>query len=165
MFCPKLTTLSSVHPLFGPTVASNFYSLWDECPTNLWTLQTFSDLANMTREDLASPVAATATSQVKLCPYDEEKPHIWFRLIEAQLAAAGIKSQKLPMPLPACPSKSFGTFLTPFMPAMTQMSRSISSCLACFHSSNVVAVGILISSNFVTKHHGAEQLCIVAILL
>ncbi len=29
------------------------------------------------------------------CPYDEEEPHIWFRLIEAQFAAAGIKSQKL----------------------------------------------------------------------
>jgi hypothetical protein len=41
------------------------------------------------------PVAAAATTQVKLCPYDEEEPHIWFCLIEAQFAAAGIKSQKL----------------------------------------------------------------------
>ncbi len=49
----------------------------------------------MTREDLTSPVAAAATSQVKLCPYDEEEPHIWFRLIEAQFAVAGIKLQKL----------------------------------------------------------------------
>ncbi len=55
----------------------------------------FSDLANMTPEDLTSPVAAAATSQVKLCPYNEEELHIWFRLIEAQFAAAGIKSQKL----------------------------------------------------------------------
>ncbi len=31
------------------------------------------------------------TSQVKLCPYDEEDPAIWFRLIEAQFAAAGVK--------------------------------------------------------------------------
>ncbi len=46
-------------------------------------------------QDLTSPVAAAATSLVKLCPYDEEEPHIWFRLIEAQYAAAGIKSQKL----------------------------------------------------------------------
>jgi hypothetical protein len=76
-------------------VASNLYSSWDECPTNLWTLPTFSDPENMTCEDLTSPVAAAATSQVKLCPYDEEEPHIWFRLIEAQFAAAGIKSQKL----------------------------------------------------------------------
>ncbi len=49
----------------------------------------------MTREDLNYPIAAAATTQVKLWPYGEEEPHIWFRLIEAQFAAAGIKSQKL----------------------------------------------------------------------
>jgi hypothetical protein len=49
----------------------------------------------MTREDLTHPVAAAAISQVKLCPYHEEEPHIWFRLIKAQFAAAGIRSQKL----------------------------------------------------------------------
>jgi hypothetical protein len=49
----------------------------------------------MTHDDLTSPVTAAATSQVKLCPYDEEEPHIWFCLIEAQFAAAGIKSQNL----------------------------------------------------------------------
>jgi hypothetical protein len=49
----------------------------------------------MSRDDLTSPVAAAATSQVKHCPCDEEEPHIWFRLIKAQFAAAGIKSQKL----------------------------------------------------------------------
>jgi hypothetical protein len=76
-------------------VATNFYSSWDECPTNLWTLPTFSELSNTTRDDLATPVTAAATAQVKLCPYDEEEPHIWFRLIEVQFAAAGIKSQKL----------------------------------------------------------------------
>jgi hypothetical protein len=36
----------------------------------------------MSRDDLTSPVAAAATSQVKICP-------------EAQFAVAGIKSQKL----------------------------------------------------------------------
>jgi hypothetical protein len=30
--------------------------------------------------------------QQQLCPYDEEELHIWFCLIEAQFAAAGIKS-------------------------------------------------------------------------
>jgi hypothetical protein len=55
----------------------------------------FSDPQNMNRDDLTFPVAAAATSQVKLCPYDEEEPHIWFRLIEAQFAAARVKSQKL----------------------------------------------------------------------
>ncbi len=49
----------------------------------------------MTQDDLTTPVAAAATAQVKLCPYDEEEPHIWFRLIEAQFAVAGIRSQKL----------------------------------------------------------------------
>jgi hypothetical protein len=49
----------------------------------------------MTRDDLATPITAAATAQVKLCPYDEVEPHIWFRLIEAQFAVAGIKSQKL----------------------------------------------------------------------
>jgi hypothetical protein len=49
----------------------------------------------MAQNDLVLPVAAAATSQVKLCPYDEEEPHIWFRLIEAQFAASGIRSQKL----------------------------------------------------------------------
>jgi hypothetical protein len=49
----------------------------------------------MTCDDLTHPVAAAATTQVKLCPFDEEEPHIWFRLIEAQFAALGIRSQKL----------------------------------------------------------------------
>jgi hypothetical protein len=49
----------------------------------------------MTQDDLTTPVAAAATTQVKLCPYKEEEPHIWFRLIEAQFAASGIRSQKL----------------------------------------------------------------------
>ncbi len=49
----------------------------------------------MTQDDLTTPVAAAATTHVKLCPYDEEEPHIWFLLIEAQFAAAGIRSQKL----------------------------------------------------------------------
>jgi hypothetical protein len=37
---------------------------------------------------------AAATTKVRLCPYDEEEPAIWFRLIGAQFTAAGIKSQK-----------------------------------------------------------------------
>jgi hypothetical protein len=72
-----------------------FFSSWDEGLPNIWALPTFSNLANMSREYLTHPVAAAATSQVKLCPYDEEEPDIWFRLIEALFAAAGIKSQKL----------------------------------------------------------------------
>ncbi len=49
----------------------------------------------MSHSDNVQTAAAAATSQVKLCPYDEEEPAIWFCLIEKQFAAAGIKSQKL----------------------------------------------------------------------
>jgi hypothetical protein len=59
-------------------VAAIFCSSWDECPTNLWTLPLFSDFPNMAPNDLVQPVAAAVTSQVKLCPYAEEEPHIWF---------------------------------------------------------------------------------------
>jgi hypothetical protein len=48
----------------------------------------------MTREGLTTPVTAAATTQFKLCPFDVEEPHIWFRLNKAQFAAAGIRSQK-----------------------------------------------------------------------
>jgi hypothetical protein len=76
-------------------VALNSYSSCDECPSNLWTLPSFSKLETWLVTIWPPPVAAAATARVKLCPYDEEEPHIWFRLIEAQFAVAGIKSQKL----------------------------------------------------------------------
>jgi hypothetical protein len=91
LFC----SLLSVRLLFCPTVATNSYSSWDECPSNLWILPAFSELSNMSRDDLNRPVVTAATAPVKLCPYDEEEPHIWFHLIEAQFAVAGIRSQKL----------------------------------------------------------------------
>ncbi len=53
-----------------------------------------SEPPTMTREDPIHPVAAAATTQVELCPFDEE-PHIWVRFTEAQFAVAGIRSQKL----------------------------------------------------------------------
>jgi hypothetical protein len=86
-FCVRVT-FSSVRPIFCPTVASIFCSSWDDFPANLWISPAFSDPQNMSRDNLTSPVAAAATSQVKLCPYNEEEPHIWFRLIKAQFAAA-----------------------------------------------------------------------------
>ncbi len=42
-------------------------------------------------------------SFIKLCPYDEEETAIWFRLIEAQFAATGIKSQCFGQPAQASP--------------------------------------------------------------
>jgi hypothetical protein len=38
---------------------------------------------------------AVAMTQVELCPYNEDEPAIWFRLIETQFATTCIKSQKL----------------------------------------------------------------------
>jgi hypothetical protein len=79
----------------------------------------------MTRDNLTSPVVAAATAQVKLSSYDKEEPHIWFSLIKAQFAAAGIKSQKLRYAnaLATCPSKSLGTFWITSMSATTLPSR------------------------------------------
>jgi hypothetical protein len=57
-------------------MATNFYSSWDECPTNLWTLPAFSELPNMIQDDLNTPLTVAATTQVKLYPYDEEETHI-----------------------------------------------------------------------------------------
>jgi hypothetical protein len=49
----------------------------------------------MSHSDNVQTVRVAATSLVKLCPYDEEEPAIWFRLIKVQFAAAGIKSHEL----------------------------------------------------------------------
>jgi hypothetical protein len=49
----------------------------------------------MAQNDLVQPIEEAATSQVKLCLCDEEDSHIWFRLIKAEFAAAGIRSQRL----------------------------------------------------------------------
>jgi hypothetical protein len=89
---PRLTCFCAQ---FCPTVATIFCSSWGECPTTLWTVPAFSKPPIITREDLTHPVAAAATTQVELCLYDEEEPHIWFCLIEAQFTAAGIRYQKL----------------------------------------------------------------------
>jgi hypothetical protein len=43
----------------------------------------------MSRDDLTHPVAAAATAQVKLCPFDEEEPHIWFRPSRLSLQRQG----------------------------------------------------------------------------
>ncbi len=45
---------TSAHPTFGPCLH-------------------FSEISTMTRDDLTHPVAAAATAQVKLCPYNEEE--------------------------------------------------------------------------------------------
>jgi hypothetical protein len=73
-------------------VASQFfYFSWKSLHLATWATPTFADSPSMSLE--VGQLAA-AIIQVKLCPYDEEEPAIWFRRIEAQFAAAGIKSQK-----------------------------------------------------------------------
>jgi hypothetical protein len=49
----------------------------------------------MSETDNGQTIAAAASTQVYLCPYDEEEPAIWFCLIEAQFTVVGIKLQKL----------------------------------------------------------------------
>jgi hypothetical protein len=76
-------------------VASTFLvSSWDS-PAVSWAAPSFVLSQNMSHSDNVQIFAGAVTSQVKLCLYDEEKPAIWFCLIEAQFAAAGIKSQNL----------------------------------------------------------------------
>ncbi len=94
-FCFNPWWLSHFCTFVFSTVATTFYSSWDKCPSNLWTLHALSEISTKTHDDLTHPVAAAATTQVKLCPYDKEEPHIWFSLIEAQFTVAGIRSQKL----------------------------------------------------------------------
>jgi hypothetical protein len=49
-------------------------------------------MAQQVGHDLA---AAAAPSLVKLGPYDEDEPAIWFHLIEVQFGTAEIRTQKL----------------------------------------------------------------------
>jgi hypothetical protein len=69
--------------------------------------------------EVSQPVVAAATTQVKLCPYDEEEPAIWFYLIEVQFTAVGIKSQKLKYAnsLANLPKQVLRTFWTQSTPA------------------------------------------------
>ncbi len=82
--------------------------------STLWISPVLSVSPNMSQNYLVQPFAVAATTQVKLYPYDEEEPHIWFRLIEAQFAGrvSDLKNSDTLIISPACQSKSFGTFST-----------------------------------------------------
>jgi hypothetical protein len=69
-----------------------FPGLWDKPFLAAWAAPTYLQPLNMSLE--VGQLAAAMT-QIKLCPYDEEEPAIWFCLIKAQFAMVGIKSQKL----------------------------------------------------------------------
>jgi hypothetical protein len=93
-------------------VSPFLHSSWEQFPAIAWAAHSFHFPQNMSETDNGQTVTAAAATQVKLCPHNEEEPAIWFRLIEAQFAAAGIKSQKLRYTnaLASLPNKSFGTF-------------------------------------------------------
>ncbi len=67
---------------------------WDSPLVTSWEAPIYhpSLMAQQVSHDLA---AVAAPSLVKLGPYDEDEPVIWFHLIEAQFAAAEIQTQKL----------------------------------------------------------------------
>ncbi len=68
-----------------------FPGLWDEMFLAAWAAPTYLQPSNMVLE--VGQLTAVMTP-IKLCPYDEEEPVIWFHFIKAQFAT-GIKSQKL----------------------------------------------------------------------
>jgi hypothetical protein len=88
-------------------------------------------MAQQVSQGLAVPLTPF---QVKLCPYDEEEPAIWFYLIEAQFAAAGIDLKRLimAMPSPTCPNNSTGTFWIQSMPATSPITVLVISRLFCW---------------------------------
>ncbi len=77
------------------TVALGFFcSPWEDLHLATWSAPTFTTSPNMSVE-IGQPVAASAMTQLKRYPNDEEEPAIWFRLMKTQSAEAGIKSQKV----------------------------------------------------------------------
>jgi hypothetical protein len=123
-FCsvPNLPHLPSICPFFSPTVASNSYSSWEESPSNLWTLPTFSELASKTCDDL------TPLSQLlrfKFVPTMRRNLTFGYASSRPSLQQRGSnhKNSNMAAPSPACPSKSFRTFWTPSMSSMTLPSR------------------------------------------
>ncbi len=88
--CEHLFLLLSSHGGFLFLASS-----WEHFPSVVWTTPSLVFSHSMSHYDNGQTVAAAAPSQVKLCPYDEEELAVWIRLLEAQFAAAGIKSQKL----------------------------------------------------------------------
>ncbi len=126
LLCSKLATPSSVRPFFCPTVASNSYSSWDECPSNLWTSPTFSELANMTT---IWPPLLLQQQLLRLNFVPTMRRNCTFGSASSrpslQRQESYHKNSNMPTPSPACPSKSFGTFWIPSMSATTLPSRSI----------------------------------------
>jgi hypothetical protein len=64
------------------TVAFRFLlSSWEQFPATAWAAPSFDISQNIYETKNGQTIAAGASTLVKLCPYDEEEPAIWFRLI------------------------------------------------------------------------------------
>jgi hypothetical protein len=83
---------SFLHSTLFAVALGFFYSPWEDLHLATWAAFTFTTSPNISVE-VGQPVAATATTQVKLCIYDKEELVILFCLNKAQFAAAGIKLQ------------------------------------------------------------------------
>ncbi len=53
-----------------------FYSPWEDQNLTTWAAPTFTTSPNISLKEGQPVVMAVATTQVKLCPYDEEEPVI-----------------------------------------------------------------------------------------
>jgi hypothetical protein len=107
-----------------------FFSSWDEGISTLGISPAFSVSSNMSQNDLVKLIASAATSQVKLCPYDEEEQASGSASSRpnSRKWVSDHKDSNMPMLLPACPSRSFGTFWTQLMSTRLRYSYQGGSC-------------------------------------
>ncbi len=93
-------------------VASTFLvSSWNS-PAVAWTALSFILSQNMSHSDNVQTVSAAATLRSSFAPTMRRNQLSGSALSRRSLAqqASNRKSSGMPMPLPACPSKSFGIF-------------------------------------------------------
>jgi hypothetical protein len=82
--------------VFNPVRSGSlvFIPPWEDMHLTTWAAPTFTTHTQHVFGGWSTR-CGSSTTQVKLCPYDEEDPDIWFHLIVAQFAAVGIKTQEL----------------------------------------------------------------------
>jgi hypothetical protein len=78
----------SVSVLILPNSGCPIFLLLGRRSLNTLDFACFSIPSNMSQNDLVQPVVAAATSQVKLCPYDDPSH-------QGSVTAAGIRSRRL----------------------------------------------------------------------
>ncbi len=110
-----------------PYSGFQFLFFLEQVPNKPLDFVNFFELANITHEDLTSPVAAAATAEVKLCPYNKRNRTLGSASLRPSLQQreSNHKNSNMPMLLLAFPSKSFRTFWILLMSVMTLQSNSI----------------------------------------